>query len=162
VGRGKGTPNSVVERLHAHENAYGVPDAGIELMKRMQAGSWYSFTYSLGETAASAIKKGMKQGDPTSPARFLTFMDPLVKALCAPGCGWRPRRWAVPELNRRAGSGASMVTTSESDPSPAFVDDVVLLTVGREAIPEAKELLCIIEAWEPWGGIRVNLNKSGK
>ena len=50
--------------------------------------------------------------------------------------------------------------TSESDPSPAFVDDVLLLAMGREAIPEAQELLGIIEAWEPWGGVRVNLNKS--
>jgi hypothetical protein len=53
-----------------------------------------------------------------------------------------------------------MVMTSESGPSPAFVDDVLLLAMGREAIPEAKELLGIIEAWEPWGGVRINLNKS--
>ncbi len=60
----------------------------------------------------------------------------------------------------RVGGGASMVMISESDPSPAFVDDVLLLAIGMEAIPEAKELLGIIEAWEPWGGVRVNLNKS--
>jgi hypothetical protein len=149
--------NAVYQTLEA----YGVPDADIELLKRMQSGSWYSVNNSFGETAACVIEKGMKQGDPTSPARYLTFMDPLLRTLCASGRGWRPPSGGpIPELTQRAGCGARMVGRPESDPAPAFVDDVFLLATGKTAIPDAKGLLGIIEGWEPWGGVRVNLTKS--
>jgi hypothetical protein len=52
--------------------AYGVPKQDIELVKRMQEGSWYSVSNSFGETAACELRKGVKQGCPLSPPTFLS------------------------------------------------------------------------------------------
>ncbi len=59
-------------------DAYGVREADIDLLKHIQAGSWYLVLNPFGETAACAIKNGWKQGDPPSPAKYVTFENPLL------------------------------------------------------------------------------------
>ena len=39
--------------------AYGVPEADISLIRRMQTNSWYSVVNPFGETAACDLEKGM-------------------------------------------------------------------------------------------------------
>jgi len=141
--------------------AYGVPEADIELLTRMQAGSWYSVMNSFGETAACAIEKGMKQGDPPSPAKYVTFKDPLLRMLSASGCGWSPpTREPIQRATREARRTTKMTGATESHPAPTFVDDLVLVVLGLRAVAEALALIAIIEAWETWAGVYVNLAKS--
>ncbi len=123
-----------------------MPEADIELLTRMQAGSWYSVVNSFGETAACAIEKGMKQGDPPSPAKHVTFKDPLLRMLSASGCGWSPPtrepiRCAASEARR----SPKMAEATESHPAPTFVDDLVLVVLGLRAVAEALTLMAIIE-----------------
>ncbi len=73
--------------------AYGAPTADIELSKRTQEGSCCSVANPFGESAACAIEKEMKQGDPThppSPNNYLTLKDSIIRTLSASGCGWHP------------------------------------------------------------------------
>ena len=53
-----------------------------------------------------------------------------------------------------------MAGTTESHPAPTFVDDLVLVVLGLRAVAEALALIAIIEAWESWAGVYVNLAKS--
>jgi len=75
------------EAVYKTLDAYGVPEADIALIKRMQTGSWYSVANSFGETAACALAKGFRQGDPPSPSNFCTTTDPLMRMVSASGRG---------------------------------------------------------------------------
>jgi hypothetical protein len=76
--------------IHRTLKAYGISEADMELLRRMQAGFWYSvFCNFFNETAAHVIDKRMKQGGPTGPARYITFMLPLIRTFCASGRGWK-------------------------------------------------------------------------
>ena len=48
----------------------------------------------------------------------------------------------------------------ESDPVTAFVDDTCASTIGDQAVEQARDILALVEIWEPWAGIRVNCEKS--
>ena len=53
-----------------------------------------------------------------------------------------------------------MAKATESHPAPTYVDDLVLVVLGLRAVAEALILIAIIEAWESWAGVYVNLAKS--
>ncbi len=59
-----------IDAVYLTLEAYGVPDADVELLRRMQAGSRYSVANSFCETVAYIIEKEIKHGDPTSLARY--------------------------------------------------------------------------------------------
>jgi hypothetical protein len=103
----------------------------------------------------------MKQGDPPSQAMYATFKDPLLRTLSASGCGWSPPTrepiWFSARETRRATKAA---VATESRPAPTFVNDLMLVVFGVRAVAEALVLIAIIEAWESWAGVYVNLANS--
>ncbi len=46
-----------------------------------------------------------------------------------------------------------------SDPWSAFIDDLIVVILGKMATADTMALLAQIEAWEPWDGVSVNLTK---
>jgi hypothetical protein len=138
--------------------AYGVPEADISLIRRMQTNSWYSVVNPFGETAACDLEKGMKQGDPTSPGNFLTVMDPILRILSASGRGWK-LAGERPSLGP-PGRQAQQIGSCASDPSAAFLDDIILVTLGLMAVADACFLLAIIVRLQPWTGVSINVDKS--
>ena len=140
--------------------AYGVPQPDITLMKRMHTGSWYSVTNSFGETAACELENGMKQGDPPSPPSFISVGDPFLHMASASGMGWKPTGRVPMGVVPSRQDAAQLKERPASAPASMFVDDTGLAAKGRNAVSEMQALISLIEAWEPWSNIYLNLSKS--
>ena len=140
--------------------AYGVPQEDLALLKRMEDGSWYSIESPFGTSAACELNRGRKQGCPKSPPDFVTALDPLLRLVSASGQGWAPSNSTPLQI---AASGRALPRGQrpyESDPAAAFVDDLTIVTMGVNALQDASALIRLVEVYEEWSGITVNLAKS--
>ena len=91
-----------------------------------------------GETEKFPVRRGTIQGDTLSPLLLILFLDPLIHWLNSGGEGYRT-----------ATSGVKIAT-------PAFADDMALLTGG---IPALNRQLRKVEVYAAWGGLALNVPK---
>ena len=149
------------EAVYRTMKAYGVPEPDIALVRRMDAGSWYSVSNPFGETAACDLTTGMKQGCPMSPPKFSTGIDPLHHLTSASGRGWKPSR--VSPMQSATGLRETLtqvVASTRSDPAKCFVDDVNYASFGPRAVEDARAIVSIVEMVQPWIGPAIQLAKS--
>jgi hypothetical protein len=91
-----------------------------------------------GETEEFPVRRGTIQGDTLSPLLFIIHLEPMLRWLNRGGLGYR--------------TGTSRMRIS----SPAFADDLPLLTMG---VPGMSVQLDKVLRYAEWAGLRLNLPK---
>ncbi len=91
----------------------------------------------------------MKQGDPPSPAKYVTFKDPLLRELSASGCGWSPpTREPIRRSAREALQTTKVAGTTQPPLNPVMRQCLSMIwcfvVFGLRAVAEALILIAII------------------
>ena len=137
--------------------AYGVAEADVALIERMQEASRYSVRSSFGESAACHLQTGEKQARPLRPSGFLGAIDALLPAARATGLG-RPLPANRPMHGASHAGRLGAAQTQQADPHPATasVHDSRILAINRpRAVIEALLLGRLVESWEEIGRAHV-------
>ncbi len=131
-------PSTNMNAVYQTLEAYGVPAADMELLKRMQTGSWYSVANSFGETAAYVMEKMMRQGDPTSPGRPLRFMDPFIRMGFASSESHLGENGCLCRLD----------TLGRGKNNNDIRVDTMLVTLAPAAVTDVSNILAVVQEWE--------------
>jgi len=112
------------------------------MLERLHSQSWLSVANDFGDSAQCRLRRGVKQGDVTSPILFAALINLLMRFMQHGGRGYCTSSNGEERVSGAAG---------------AFVDDMFCLT---ERASEMQEFVNRIDAFSQWAGIEVNVKKS--
>eukprot|EP00961_Rhodomonas_salina_P220839 2985807-Rhodomonas_salina.1 len=114
------------------------------MLEKLLAGSWLSVANSFGQTAQCHLRRGVKQGNVTSPLLFAALINLLLRSLQDSGAGYVC--YPPPGLD-----GALTVSNG------AFVDDTFCTASSAGAM---QTLVDRVAEFSKWTGIHVHVQKS--